>query len=135
MPKLSRLKLKEFKQTDKIVWCNSVDGENNCHLSTAPDRALLITPLVPGNSAFDCCEAKLMVAQRIALHSSVFQQKQGPKTERESTKSQTKPVRILQPLDGKTPSELLQRLLHKLCLFPYSTFRHSRFCPELILTN
>lgn len=38
------------------MWCSSVRGENSCHQSTATGRALLITSLVPRNSALDGCE-------------------------------------------------------------------------------
>lgn len=63
--------------------------------------------------------------------SSVFQQKQGPKTRREkaekSLKIQTQAVRILQPLDGKAPSKLLRGCGQALAVPSHSRTRHSRF--------
>lgn len=79
------------------MWCNNVCGENVCHQSTATDRALLITSLVPPNSAFDGCEAGRAIpdgprgTEHCPAQLSASAKTRSKNRERESVKKHKKP--------------------------------------------
>lgn len=134
------INLKSWKDLDKIVWCNSVHGEYICHLSTATDRALLITSLVPWNSAFDGCEAGQQsnswgCSWHRGLPSTApfFSKNKVQKQRERKYKKPNQPGKNIVATRWQNPLEVAAvAVAQALCVPSYSRFRHSCFRPKLI---